>query len=97
MGWLFFIIGSLSMEGDGGGCGGCWEGVGRAFGGCWEAEGVGVLGGRWKGVGRVMGGRWRVVRVGPGLGIQNMHNYAEICKICIFLKMPKKHFSRHFR
>ena len=72
MGWLLFIIGSLSMEGDGGGCGG----VGRAFGGRWE--GVGVLGGRWKGVGRVMGGRWRVVRVGPGLGIQNMHNYAEI-------------------
>ena len=70
-------------------------GVGRAFGGRWE--GVGVLGGRWKGVGRVIGGRWRVVRVGPGLGIQNMHNYAEICKICIFLKMPKKHFSGHFR
>ena len=44
------VIGSLSMEGDGGGCGG----VGRA------------LGGRWEGVGRAFGGRWRVVRVGPG-------------------------------
>ena len=71
-------------------------GVGRALEGRLEGV-VGVLGGRWKGVGRVMGGRWRVVRVGPGLGIQNMHNYAEICKICIFLKMPKKHFSGHFR
>ena len=50
-----------------------------------------MLGGRWEGDGRA------VVRVGPGLGIQNMHNYAEICKICIFLKMPKKHFSGHFR
>ena len=44
------VIGSLSMEGDGGGCGG----VGRA------------LGGRWEGVWRAFGGRWRVVRVGPG-------------------------------
>ena len=44
------VIGSLSMEGDGGGCGG----VGRA------------LGGRWECVGRAFGGRWRVVRVGPG-------------------------------
>ena len=54
MGWLFFIIGSLSMEGDGGGCGGCWEGVGRAFGGRWEAEGVGALEGRWEGDGRAL-------------------------------------------
>ena len=65
-------------------------GVGRALEG--RLEGVGRVWGCWEGVGRVMGGRWRVVRVGPGLGIQNMHNYAEICKICIFLKMPKKHF-----
>ena len=36
------VIGSLSMVGDGGGCGGCWEGVGRA------------LGGRWEGVGRAL-------------------------------------------
>ena len=48
------VIGSLSMEGDVGGCGGRWEGVGRASGGCWE------------GLGRALGGRWRVVRVGPG-------------------------------
>ena len=27
--------------------------------------------------------------------IQNMHNYAEICKICIFLKIPKNNFSGH--
>ena len=39
------VIGSLSMEGDGGGCGGCWEGVGRVLG-------LGrALGGRWEGVG----------------------------------------------
>ena len=44
------VIGSLSMVGDGGGCGG----VGRA------------LGGRWEGVGRALGGRSRVVRVGAG-------------------------------
>ena len=48
------VIGSLSMEGDGGVYGGRWKGVGRA------------LGGRWEGVGRALGGRWRVVRVGPG-------------------------------
>ena len=53
------VIGSLSMVGDGGGCGGVslgghWEGVGRVFGG------------RWEGVGRVLGGRLRVVRVGSG-------------------------------
>ena len=30
------VIGSLSMVGDGGGCGGCWEGVGRALGGRWR-------------------------------------------------------------
>ena len=30
------VIGSLSMVGDGGGCG---EGVGRALGGCWEGVG----------------------------------------------------------
>ena len=42
------VIGSLSMEGDGGGCGGCWEGVGRVLG-------LGrVLGGRWEGVGRAL-------------------------------------------
>ena len=46
------VIGSLSMEGDGGGC---WEGVGRALGGrwaggCWE----GVKGGCWEGVGRAL-------------------------------------------
>ena len=44
------VIGSLSMVGDGGGCGG----IGRA------------LGGRWEGVGTVLGGRWEVVRVGAG-------------------------------
>ena len=45
------VIGSLSMVGDGGGCGGVafWEGVGR------------VLGRRWEGVGGS-----RVVRVGSG-------------------------------
>ena len=46
------VIGSLSMVGDGGGCGGGvlhWEGVGR------------VLGRRWEGVGGL-----RVVRVGSG-------------------------------
>ena len=41
------VIGSLSMKGDGGGCGpgvlgGRWEGVRRA------------LGGRWEGVGRAL-------------------------------------------
>ena len=72
-------------------------GVGRALEGRLEGVGRPRVWGCWEGVGRVMGGRWRVVRVGPGLGIQNMHNYAEICKICIFLKMPKKHFSGHFR
>ena len=45
------VIGSLSMVGDGGGCGGLgvlhWEGIGRVFG-------------------RALGGRWRVVRVGSG-------------------------------
>ena len=76
--------------------GGRWEGVGRALGGRWEGVGM-ALEGRWEGDGRALGGCWRVVRVGPGLGIQNMHNFAEICKICIFLKMPKKHFSGHFR
>ena len=55
------VIGSLSMVGDGGGCGG----VGRALGGRWEGVGK-ALGGRWEGVGRALGGRWRVVRVGPG-------------------------------
>ena len=55
------VIGSLSMEGDGGGCGG----VGRALEGRWEGVGR-ALGGRWEGVGRALGGRWRVVRVGPG-------------------------------
>ena len=35
------VIGSLSMKGDGGGCGpgvlgGRWEGVGRALGGRWR-------------------------------------------------------------
>ena len=40
------IIGSLSMEGDGGGCGG----VGRAL---YDR----ALGGRWEGVGRALGGR----------------------------------------
>ena len=42
------VIGSLSMEGDGGGCGG----VGRALGGRWK--GVGRVGGRWEGVGRAL-------------------------------------------
>ena len=55
------VIGSLSMVGDGGGCGG----DGRALGGRWEGVGK-ALGGRWEGVGRALGGRWRVVRVGPG-------------------------------
>ena len=36
------VIGSLTMEGDGGGCGGCWEGVGRALasgeGWAWESD-----------------------------------------------------------
>ena len=35
------VIGSLTMEGDGGGCGGCWEGVGRALGGRWRVVRVG--------------------------------------------------------
>ena len=36
------VIGSLSMVGDGGGCGGRWEGVGRVLG-------LGrALGGRWR-------------------------------------------------
>ena len=30
------VIGSLSMVGDGGGCGRYWEGVGRALGGRWR-------------------------------------------------------------
>ena len=47
------VIGSLSMEGDGGGCGGCWEGVGRALGGRWEGV-ERALGGRWEGVGRAL-------------------------------------------
>ena len=36
--YVMVVIGSLSMEGDGGGCGGCWDGV---AGGRWEWEGVG--------------------------------------------------------
>ena len=55
------VIGSLSMEGDGGGCGV----VGRALEGRWKGVGR-ALRGRWEGVGRALGGRWRVVRVGPG-------------------------------
>ena len=47
------VIGSLSREGDGGGCGGCGEGVGRALGGRWEGVGR-ALGGRWEGVGRAL-------------------------------------------
>ena len=35
------VIGSLTMEGDGGGCGGCLEGVGRALGGRWRVVRVG--------------------------------------------------------
>ena len=35
------VIGSLSMEGDGGGCGGRWEGVGRALGRRWRVVRVG--------------------------------------------------------
>ena len=35
------VIGSLSMEGDVGGCGGRWEGVGRASGGRWRVVRVG--------------------------------------------------------
>ena len=38
------VIGSLSMEGDGGRCEGCWEGVGRAS--------------RWEGVGLASGEGW---------------------------------------
>ena len=49
------VIGSLSMVGDGGGCGGRWEGVGRALGGRWEGVGR-ELGGRWEGVGRALVG-----------------------------------------
>ena len=44
------VIGSLGMELDGGGCGGCGEGVGRALGGRWEGVGR-ALGGHWEGVG----------------------------------------------
>ena len=50
------VIGSLSMVGDGGGCGvlggrwGRWEGVGKALGGRWEGVGR-ALEGRWEGVG----------------------------------------------
>ena len=51
------VIGSLSREGDGGGCG---EGVGRALEGRWEGVGR-ALGGRWEGVGRALGGRWEGV------------------------------------
>ena len=51
------VIGSLSMVGDGGGCGGV------ALGGHWEGVGR-VLGGRC--IGKVLGGRLRVVRVGSG-------------------------------
>ena len=64
------VIGSLSIEGDGGGCGGVgrvwgalggrWEGVERALGGRWEGVGR-ALGGRWEGVGRALGGRWEGV------------------------------------
>ena len=43
------VIGSLSMEGYGGGCGG----VGRVWGGRWEGVGR-ALGGRWEGVGRAL-------------------------------------------
>ena len=35
------VIGSLSMKGDGGGCGGRWEGVGRALGRRWRVVRVG--------------------------------------------------------
>ena len=48
------VIGSLSMVGDGGGCGGV------ALGGRWEGFGK-ALGRRWEGVGGS-----RVVRVGSG-------------------------------
>ena len=52
------VIGSLSMVGDGGGCGGVGRALhDRALGGCWE------------GVGRALGGRWRVMRVGSRLGV----------------------------
>ena len=74
--YYMVVIGSLSMVGDGGGCGGRWEGVGRALGGCWE------------GVGRALGGRWRVVRRGPGSliyrQIKSLHcsGYLLVC-ICI--------------
>ena len=47
------VICSLSMVGDGGGCGGCWEGVGRALGGRWEGVGR-ASGGRLEGVGRAL-------------------------------------------
>ena len=63
------VICSLSVVGDGGGCGG----VGRALGGRWEGVGR-ALGGRWEGVGRELGGRWRVVRVGPGSLIYSQMN-----------------------
>ena len=63
------VIGSLSMVGDGGGCGGVgWALYDRALGGRWEGVGR-ALGGRWEGVGRALGGRWRVVRVGSRLGV----------------------------
>ena len=36
------VLGSLSMKGDGGGCGGRWEGIGRALasgeGWAWESD-----------------------------------------------------------
>ena len=41
------VIGSLSMVGDAGGCGGV------ALGGRWEGVGIG---GRWEGVGRAFAG-----------------------------------------
>ena len=40
------VIGSLTIEGDGGGCGGCWEGVGRALGGRWEGVGMALASGQ---------------------------------------------------
>ena len=44
------VIGSLSMVGDGGGCGGValggrWEGFWRVLGGFWEGVGTALAGG----------------------------------------------------
>ena len=48
------VIGSLSMVGDGGGCGGvALGGVGRALGGRWEGVGRALAGG--EGWGWVLG------------------------------------------